>query len=328
MLDATVAAYVLLLGAVAAFNPCGFALLPAYLTVIVTGSADAGVTRAVALRRAVGFGLAMTLGFMVVFTGFGLLFGAVSLGLQGSVLPYVSYVTVAIGAVLVWLGLVMLRGGQLRGPGLRITGHAPRRAFWSQVGYGASFAVASLSCTIGLFLAVVAHALAATGPVAAVAPFFIYGAGMGASVLAISMVAAVAGSAAASTMRRHTPLLMRVGGGLMVVAGLYVLVFGLAEVLLQYGIDTLNPVLTTTAQWQSGVSAWIESWGTAVLVIFVAIVAAAAGAILVAARRGGTSGRARVSVDGEGDRPPRGSAPGFTVADPATLESVRRASRG
>ncbi|MDN4480470.1 cytochrome c biogenesis CcdA family protein [Demequina muriae] len=327
MLDATVAAYVLLLGAVAAFNPCGFALLPAYITVIVTGSADAGVTRAVALRRAVGFGLAMTLGFMVVFTGFGLLFGAVNLGLQGSVLPYVSYVTVAIGAILVWLGIVMLRGGQLRGPGLRVSGGPPRRAFWSQVGYGASFAVASLSCTIGLFLAVVAHALAATGPVGAVAPFLIYGAGMGASVLAISMVAAVAGSAAAAAMRRHTPLLMRVGGGLMVLAGLYVLVFGLAEVLLRYDIDTLNPVLTTTAQWQSGVSAWIESWGTAVLVAFVAIVALTATAILIAARRGGRHGDPRPQADEVGGPPAVPSAAAFTVADSATLDYVRRASR-
>ncbi len=82
-------------GLVAAFNPCGFALLPAYLTVIVTGSAgavgrdDAAVPRAIALRRALGFAVAMTLGFVAVFTAFGLLFAGVSLGLQATVLPVV-----------------------------------------------------------------------------------------------------------------------------------------------------------------------------------------------------------------------------------------------
>ncbi|WP_297081425.1 cytochrome c biogenesis CcdA family protein [uncultured Demequina sp.] len=340
MLDATAAAYALLLGAVAAFNPCGFALLPAYITVIVTGSADAGVTRGMALRRAVGFGLAMTAGFMIIFTGFGLLFGAVNLSLQGSILPYVSYVTVVIGAVLVWLGIVLLRGGELRGPGLRINTRAPGRTFWSQVGYGATFAVASMSCTIGLFLAVVAQALAATGPVGAVAPFLIYGAGMGASVLAVSILAAVAGSTAASALRRHTPTLMRVGGGLMILAGLYVFVFGLAEVLPRYGIDALNPVLHTTARWQSSVSAWIESWGTAALIVFVVVVAVAAVVILLLGRRkdGQAADADSGDEDGSGDAaeavslgaaPAEGAAhaEGIQVASQSTLDALRDASR-
>lgn len=285
MIDATAATYALLLGAVAAFNPCGFALLPAYITVIVTGSADARVSRAVTLRRAVAFGLAMTLGFMVVFTAFGVLFGAVDLGLQGSVLPYVSYVTVVIGGVVVWLGIVMLRGGELRGPGLRLSGAAPSRTFWSQTVYGASFALASLSCTIGLFLAVVAQALAADGPAGVVAPFVIYGAGMGAALLAVSIFAALAGSAAAAGLRRRTPTLMRWGGALMVLAGLYVILFGLAEALPRHGVETLNPVLSETARWQSAVALWIGSWHVAALVAFVAVVTIVTTAILIAARR-------------------------------------------
>ncbi|WP_159450197.1 cytochrome c biogenesis CcdA family protein [Demequina sp. NBRC 110056] len=339
MIDPTAAAYALLLGAVAAFNPCGFALLPAYITVLVTGSADAGVTRAVALRRAVGFGLAMTVGFMAIFTAFGLLFGAVNAGLQGSILPYLSYVTTAIGVVLIWLGVVLLRGGELKGPGLRVRGTAPGKAFWSQVGYGATFALASMSCTIGLFLAIVAQALAATGPVGAVAPFLIYAAGMGASILAVSILAAVAGSSAASALRSKTPLLMRIGGGLMVLAGLYVLVFGLAEVLPRYGVTALNPVLTTTAKWQGAVSQWIDSWGTVALVVFVIVIAAAVVWILVASRRaeGGHSTKDGSSADavavsrstspeqGEGSQAP--AAPRIQVAPAATLDAVRAAAK-
>lgn len=331
MLDPTAAAYALLLGAVAAFNPCGFALLPAYITVLVTGSADAGVTRAVALRRAVGFGLAMTLGFMAVFTAFGLLFGGVNASLQGSILPYVSYVTVVIGAVLVWLGVVLLRTGELRGPGMSMRTTAPTKAFWSQVGYGASFAVASMSCTIGLFLAVVAQALAATGPVGAVAPFVIYAAGMGASVLAVSILAAVAGSSAASALRRHTPTLMRIGGGLMILAGLYVLVFGLAEVLPRWGIDALNPVLTTTARWQGSISQWIESWGTVALIVAVGFIAIAAVAILVAGRRAdarapGESDEAVPVGDSTAVAPESRRSPGIRVAPQATFDAVRGAA--
>ncbi|WP_082092390.1 cytochrome c biogenesis CcdA family protein [Demequina pelophila] len=290
-------AYALLLGAVAAFNPCGFALLPAYLTLIVTGSAGAvgggaGIAaqapRAVALRRALGFAGAMTVGFVAVFLAFGLLFGGVSLGLQGSVLPYVSYVTVVLGALVVALGVVMAVRGELSGPGLGALSRgsrAPGRTFASQVAYGASFAVASLSCTIGLFLVVVTQALDAPGPAAAIAPFLAYGVGMGASVVLVSLAAALAGTSAATALRRRTPLLMRAGGVLMVLAGLYVVVFGLAEVLPRFGIHTLDGVLLTTARWQSSITHAIQGWGTPVLVSLAALAVVATAAVLVAARR-------------------------------------------
>jgi cytochrome c biogenesis protein CcdA len=216
----------------------------------------------------------MTLGFLVVFTGFGLLFGAVSLSLQGTILPYVSYVTVVMGLVLTGLGVVVVVRGELAAPGLRMQLPTPRRTFWSQVGYGAGFAVASLSCTIGLFLAVVSQALVASNPLGAVMPFVIYGIGMGASVLTVSLLAVLVGSGVTSALRRRTTMIMRVGGVLMILAGLYVVVFGLAEILPRFGIEALNPVLSTTARWQSAVTQAIQSWGTPVLVALVVAVTA------------------------------------------------------
>ena len=326
MLDATAAAYALLLGMVAAFNPCGFALLPAYITVLVTGSADEGVTRAMALRRATMFGLAMTTGFMAIFTGVGLLFGAVNVALQGDILPYVSYVTVVLGAAVVWLGVILLRGGELKGPGLRMNNAAPRATFWSQTVYGVAFAVASLSCTIGLFLFVVTQALAATNPIGAVAPFVIYGAGMGTSILVVSLTAAIAGSGVASALRRRTGTLMRVGGALMILAGLYVVIFGLAEVLPQFGIRALDEVLRTTSAWQSSIIGSITTWGTPVLIGLVVLALGAAVWVLARNR----------SADAVAVRPASAanalagqSTPSATptVASAATLDAVRRATK-
>lgn len=279
------AAFALLLGAVAAFNPCGFALLPAYVTVIVTGSADAATGRGASLRRALGFGTAMTVGFVAIFAGFGLLFGGVNAALQASVLPYLPYLTTVLGAALIVLGILMVRHGELRGPGLTFAGKAPRRTFASQVLYGVTFALASLSCTIGPFFAVVTMSLGADNPVAAVLPFLIYAVGMGTAVLAVSLIAALAGTAAASALRKHTPRIIRAGGVLMVLAGIYVMLFGLAEVLPQYGIDVLEPVLLTTARWQGSIVTAIQGWGTGVLIAAVIVVAAATVAVLLATRR-------------------------------------------
>jgi cytochrome c biogenesis protein CcdA len=285
VIDGGAAAYILLLGMVAAFNPCGFALLPAYLTVIVTGSADAQVSRAQGTLHALSFALAMTLGFVAVFTAFGLLFVGVDYALQGSILPYASYVTAVVGVVLVALGVMMASGKEIRGPGMRFAGTAPGRAFASRVAYGATFAIASMSCTIAPFFVVVTAGLAATSPVGVVSPFVVYAVGMGTAVVLVSLIAALAGAGVAAAFRRHTGLIMRIGGALMIVAGLYVLLFGLAEVLPQYGIRALDPVLLWMGPWQSVANMAIGGWGTPVLVGLAVLAAVASALVIVGARR-------------------------------------------
>ena len=87
-------------GLVAALNPCGFAMLPAYLALVVRGNTtEGGAARAVG--RAVAATVAMTLGFLAVFAAFGLL----TVSLASTVQRYMPYVTVVIGVALVALGL-------------------------------------------------------------------------------------------------------------------------------------------------------------------------------------------------------------------------------
>jgi len=272
----TAAAFALTAGVLAAFNPCGFALLPAYLTLIVTGSAEVGLSRVAALRRATGFALGMTLGFASVFTAFGLIFVLATAGLQGSILPYLSYVTVAIGLALIVLGVRMARGYEVGIPGLRVKGRAPTLAFGSQVAYGASFALASMSCTIGPFLAVVSGALNEDGPVAKVLPFLIYAIGMGTSILIISIVAALAGSTVVARLRRRTPVIMRAAGWFMIVAGTYATLYGLAEVLQRFGIDALGGVMDVTLGWQGSLARAVYGWGVPTLVVLAALATGAA----------------------------------------------------
>ncbi len=268
-----IATLALTAGVLAAFNPCGFALLPAYLTLIVTGSAGEGVTRPAALRRATTFALGMTLGFAGVFTAFGLVFVLATAGLQGSILPYLAYVTIALGLGLVALGARMAAGHEVNIPGLRVKGRAPAATFGSQTAYGASFALASMSCTIGPFLAIVSGALNAHGPVAKAVPFVVYAIGMGTSILVVSVIAAFAGSTVVAGLRRRTPAIMRGAGWLMVVAGVYATLYGLAEVLQQHGNDALQGILEVTGGWQGSITRAIHGWGTPTLIVL-AVVAA------------------------------------------------------
>lgn len=341
MIDATAAAFALLLGAVAAFNPCGFALLPAYITAIVTGSADDRLPRIQALRRAVVFGLAMTAGFVAVFTGFGLLFGAVNVALQGSVLPYLPFLTVTLGIVLIGFGIAMALGHEV--PGLRVrpmTGRAPRANAWSQVLYGVSFALASLSCTIAPFFAVVTQSLDASGPVGAIAPFVIYGAGMGTAVMLVSLVAAFAGAAVGRALRARTGIILRSGGVIMVLAGLWVVVYGLAELLPRYGVRALDEVLLSSSRFQGSISGAITDWGTPVLVTLLGVVTAAVLVIFALARRdrasASASSPATLAVETTEASPasdeshagvPQGNTPLLTATDDV-LDAIRRAASG
>jgi hypothetical protein len=71
----------------------------------------------------------------------------------------------------------------------------------------------------------------------------------------------------------------------MVIAGLYVAVFGLAEVLSGLGIRTLDPVLLTTARWQGAVVTWVQGLGTPTLIAAAAVVIVAVVAVVLLARR-------------------------------------------
>ena len=76
---------------VAAINPCGFALLPAYLSLLVLG--DDSREPAAAVGRALALTGAMTLGFVAVFGIFGLVIAPVAAGVQ----RYLPWVTVVLG---------------------------------------------------------------------------------------------------------------------------------------------------------------------------------------------------------------------------------------
>jgi cytochrome c biogenesis protein CcdA len=271
-------------GLVAALNPCGFAMLPAYLLLVVRAQ-QPGERRGLApLGRAIAATVGMALGFLTVFG----LFGALTISAASTAQRYLPYGTVVIGVVLVALGVWLLSGRELTALAPRQLGPrwAPTVRLGSMYSYGVSYAIASLSCTIGPFLAVTAAGFRGGSVVTGVSVYLAYVAGLTLVVGVLAIAAATASSALADRLRRLLPFVSRIGGALLVLVGLYVGYYGVYELRLFGDISAnANPqdaVITWAGRLQGALAGWVHQHG--VLPWAVALCVLVAGAFAAAWR--------------------------------------------
>jgi len=135
-------------GLAAAVNPCAFVLLPTYLMFFLGVEAGAGGTQRASVRRALLVSVAVSTGFVTVFVLAGFLTNFTTSWLAANA----KYVTLLIGLALVVLGGAMLFGYRLPFATVTVAG-GQARTVRSMFVYGIGYALASLGCTIGLFMA-------------------------------------------------------------------------------------------------------------------------------------------------------------------------------
>ncbi len=248
-------------GMLAAFNPCGFAMLPTYLGYFIGLDGDeANHTRLKAVTRGLIVGGMLTLGFVAVFGTLGI-FIALFLN-QGAIVEYVGYITVVVGALLIPMGIVIAMGKQisLRLPKMnKGTGSREMRSMFL---FGVSYAVVSLSCTIALFVSAVSSTFDDDGFVDGVAAFVAYGVGMGAVILFLTVSLARARSNVALHMRRFLPHVGKVSGAVLVLAGFYLLNYGTWEIRILSDTSATNPVVDKFLEFQAAVSNWVNTTTT------------------------------------------------------------------
>lgn len=241
-------------GLIAAVNPCGFAMLPGYLALVIR--TDTGTTRAVG--RAVISTAAMTTGVLAVFA----VFGALTVSVASTVQQYVPFATVLIGGALMVLGGWLLAGKSLALPVRPGSRWAPTARVGSMLGYGVGFALASLSCTVGPFLAVTAGAARAPSWQQGVLVYLAYAGGFAVIVGALAVSTALASSALLDRVRRILPHVNRIGGALLVLVGAYVAYYGAYEIRLFHASgDPADPVVGAAGQLQGLLAGWVHTLG-------------------------------------------------------------------
>lgn len=222
-------------GMVAAVNPCGFSLLPAYLGYFVRGDDRAPAERRVV--RAAESAALVTSGFVVVFVLFGLLLDT----MLDSVREQLPWVTAVFGAVVVVLGAFAVAGRRISIPAVplhRVGDQGPL----GMIGFGVVYALASFSCTVGPFVGITAVALDRS-LVGGIITFAAYGIGMGVVIASLAMASAMARPGITGRLRVLSRYAGRVGGMVMVLSGGYAIWYARWELAVYSGDLARDPIV-------------------------------------------------------------------------------------
>ena len=216
-------------GIAAAFNPCGFAMLPAYMGLYL-GIHDERNTPSFAgqIGKALLIGGSVTAGFVMLFAAAGAVIGLGARSVVGSILPWVG---LGIGVLLTVAGAWLLSGGKLytalaqqMSERFGNPGQTNARGYFI---FGLSYGLASLSCTLPIFLAVIGTSFSTATIWTSFAQFVLYALGMGAVIIALTLLMAIFKGAVIGVMRRAMPYIQPIGTWLMLIAGTYIVFYWL-----------------------------------------------------------------------------------------------------
>ena len=218
-------------GMVSTVNPCGFSMLPAYLSLYLGDRGDGTASSHIILRggKALLIGTAVTLGFTVLFSFVGVIIWA-----GGYILmQYLPWLGLLVGAVLACLGLFLLAGKSvhtaLPARLANLIGTPESQGFKTYFMFGIGYGMASLGCTLPIFLVVVGSAIKSQGFANGLFQFFSYSLGMGAVLTALALSIAVFHGGLATYLRRVLPYMGRIAGALLLVSGSYQMYYWLTK---------------------------------------------------------------------------------------------------
>lgn len=208
-------------GMFATINPCAWAMLPAFISYYLGSREEGYEQRPLTSRATEGLfiGLLVTAGFLLVFGSMAVI---MSIGLR-AITRFMPFLSIIVGIVLVLLGLWLLGGKSLPlripQPTFDVRTRNPKSIFL----YGIAYGLASLSCTLPVFLAVVGASLTTAGIAGMSVMFAAYGVGMAVVLMSVAVGAALFKGVVAQWFQKMLPYVHTVGAILLIIAGVYLI---------------------------------------------------------------------------------------------------------
>jgi cytochrome c biogenesis protein CcdA len=217
--------YAFAAGMVASVNPCGIMVLTSYAFYQARGE-GAGLTVAQRILWGVAVSIVIAVGFLLIFTLVG---GAIAAGGQWlvKVFPYAG-LTIGVGMIVLgaWLMATHRTLGIAPAKGVTVN---PRRNLGNAFLFGITYALASLGCTLPVFLVVIGSALASEGRGASLGQFIGYALGMGVVIFVVNVGATLFKRAMARWLRMLTPYVHRLSAMFLIGAGAYLIYYWLVQ---------------------------------------------------------------------------------------------------
>lgn len=228
-------------GAVAFLNPCGFAMLPTYVSYfvesntreIITASSNSRLILVRRLTRGGLIGLLVTASFIVTFGLTGIAISSLGIGIA----KFLPWIAVASGIVIIGIGVAKIFGRTINidipSPrGLLYTTNSgnesgKKPSFVNFFLFGIGYSIASLSCTLPLFLLIVFQSLSAGGIKEGSIVFMAYALGMGSIMMAISIAISASNQTFIKWLRRIAPKMNIVTSIVLILAGSYLIYYNL-----------------------------------------------------------------------------------------------------
>jgi cytochrome c-type biogenesis protein len=239
-------------GMVVTLNPCGFAMLPAYLGSFLgrKTSEDEQRSTVAGLARALNVAAAVSLGFMGVFLVLGTL---VKLGARW-ITSASGWLTLVIGVLLIAVGIAMMLGKRLPVLTPKLDKGGKDGSFQSMFVFGLSYAVASLGCSLGPFIAYTVGSAKRAGTASAAISFLFYGLGFALIITALTVSLALAQGWFLKGLRRAMQYIDRLSAVFMLLAGVYLAWYGVREIRGKGGT-------TVATTWSGQLSTWVQDQG-------------------------------------------------------------------
>ncbi len=256
----------LVAGGLATLNPCSLPLLPAFL------SFSMGVERADrpaadrSVARALVAGLLITGGFLGVFAVVALPVTA-GFTLVADALPWAG---VAVGLVLLAVGLLALCGVRVRVPVANLAGPGPGpgQGTTSMLLFGAGYGVASFGCTFPVFLTLLgAVAAAGGGVVAMLAVFAAYALGTAIVLMALAVAATRVAQGLGRRFGRVLTHVHRLSGGLLVISGAYLTYYWLRVQLGPASTLASDPLVGAVTRFSARIAVYARGGGLFVVLL-------------------------------------------------------------
>ena len=249
-------------GLVAAVNPCGFAMLPAYLAYFLgIGSADQASDTGRNVLRGLLVGLTLTAGFVAFFGIIGALTS--SLISTSTIADRGPWITLVISGLMVVLGIAMLAGFEPKISVPRLSKGGDSQGLISMFLFGVSYAVVSLGCASPVFFGSVSGSFSTDGVWEGTLRFLAYALGMGLVITFLTLAVAMGRSGVTAHMRRLLPHINKISGGFLVVAGVVLGFYGWWEVqvLLRDDFEATNPFVEASYMVSNRLENWIIDVG-------------------------------------------------------------------